>query len=43
MRDRFESTSNISTAISNRSDAEKKRELEVLEKIQKIWTEMAVV
>lgn len=44
-RDRLESTSNISTNISNRSDFEfdrverqKKREQEVLQKIQKIWT-----
>jgi hypothetical protein len=47
-RDRFESGSNISTNFSNRSDFEierlerqKKREQEVLKKIQKIWSEMA--
>lgn len=46
-RERFESGSNISTNISNRSDFEfdrierqKKREQEVLQKIQKIWTQM---
>lgn len=46
-RERFESGSNISTNISFRSDFEmerqKKREQEVLEKIQKIWTDMAYV
>ena len=49
-RERFESGSNISTNISARSDFEfdrmerqKKREQEVLEKIQKIWTEIAEV
>lgn len=44
-RERFESGSNISTNISIRSDYEierqKRREQEVLEKIQKIWVEMA--
>ena len=46
-RERFESGSNISTNYSNYSDFEfnrierqKKREQEVLQKIQKIWTEM---
>ena len=49
-RERLDSNSNISTNISYRSDLEqdraerlKKREQEVLEKIQKIWTEMAEV
>ena len=46
-RERFESGSNISTNYSNYSDFEfnrierqKKREQEVLQKIQKIWIEM---
>jgi hypothetical protein len=44
-RERFESGSNISTNISMRSDLEqerqKRREQEVLEKIQKIWSDMS--
>ena len=45
-RDRFDSSSNVSTNFSLRSDAEerqKKREQEVIEKIQKIWSDMALM